>query len=272
MKPTPNRYQRYVAIGDSSSEGLDDPDGQGHYRGWTNRLAEHIATAQEGSLEYANLAIRGRSTRAIRDEQLEQACAMRPDLATVFSGTNDVIAWQFDVGEVAADMELMQRALVDGGATVLTLTLPDLSPVMPLARLVRKRIVALNEALRAVAKRTGVILVDLATYPVASDPRLWSGDRLHANADGHARIAAGFATALGLPGIDDGWAQPLPARPAPAIHQRVAAEVRWAGRYLLPWVGRHMLGRSSGDSLQPKRPEPRPVCSCSDRGGRQESL
>jgi lysophospholipase L1-like esterase len=42
-------------------------------------------------LLYANLAIRGRSTRQIRDEQLEPALALRPDLVTLFSGTNDLL-------------------------------------------------------------------------------------------------------------------------------------------------------------------------------------
>ena len=35
-------YQRYVALGDSSTEGIDDPDGAGGYRGWSQRLAERI--------------------------------------------------------------------------------------------------------------------------------------------------------------------------------------------------------------------------------------
>ena len=33
-------FSRYVAIGDSTTEGLDDPDGAGGYRGWADRLAE----------------------------------------------------------------------------------------------------------------------------------------------------------------------------------------------------------------------------------------
>ena len=37
------RFERYVAIGDSTVEGLDDPDGRGGHRGWANRLAERIA-------------------------------------------------------------------------------------------------------------------------------------------------------------------------------------------------------------------------------------
>jgi hypothetical protein len=36
-------FHRYVAIGDSSTEGLVDPDGAGGYRGWADRLAQLIA-------------------------------------------------------------------------------------------------------------------------------------------------------------------------------------------------------------------------------------
>ena len=129
----PRRFERYVAIGDSSTEGLDDPDGAGGYRGWANRFAELLAAAQ-GSVLYANLGVRGKTTREIAVEQLPTALAMQPDLVTVFSGTNDVTARRFDLGRVAADVERLQRELVAGGATVLTFTLPDLSAVMPLAR------------------------------------------------------------------------------------------------------------------------------------------
>ena len=38
------RFERYVAIGDSTAEGLDDPDGRGGYRGWANRLERFAAT------------------------------------------------------------------------------------------------------------------------------------------------------------------------------------------------------------------------------------
>ena len=49
-------FLRYVAIGDSTTEGLEDPypDGSG-YRGWADRLAERMAQASPGLL-YANLA------------------------------------------------------------------------------------------------------------------------------------------------------------------------------------------------------------------------
>ncbi|HEX6097048.1 MAG TPA: SGNH/GDSL hydrolase family protein [Thermoanaerobaculia bacterium] len=247
------RYERYVAIGDSTSEGLDDPDGRGGYRGWANRLAERLAELQ-GSVLYANLAIRGRTTRQIREQQLERAVAMRPDLATVVAGTNDVLRRRFDPRTFGADLEAMQGALTGLGATVLTFTLPDLTPVMPFARVLGDRVARMNVEIREACARSGAILCDLAAYPVASDPRLWSDDRLHANSEGHARIAEALAYSLGLPGTTDAWKEPLPGRPEPGFGDFVRAELGWARRHLLPWIWRHLQGRSSGDGVREKFP------------------
>ncbi len=101
---------------------------------------------------------------------------MRPDIATLFSGTNDVVARRFDLDRVAADIEAMHRALIDSRATLLTFTLPDLTPVMPLGRLVASRIDALNRALSEVAARSGAVLVDFAAHPVAS---AWTKASVH---------------------------------------------------------------------------------------------
>jgi len=252
------RFERYVAIGDSTSEGLDDPDGHGGYRGWANRLAERIAAQQDGLL-YANLAVRGRTTRQIRDEQLAASLAMNPDLATVVAGTNDALRRHFDAAGFMADLEAMQAALIAQGAAVLTFTLPDLTPIMPFARVLGTRVDSLNESIRAACSKSGAILCDLARYPIASDPRLWSDDRLHANSLGHARIADALAWHLGLPGTDMTWAEPLPPIPPPTILDLARAEVAWARRHLLPWIWRHLNGRSSGDGRVAKRPELRAV-------------
>jgi lysophospholipase L1-like esterase len=250
-------FQRYVAIGDSSTEGLDDPDGAGGYRGWANRLAERLA-AIHGSVSYANLGIRGRTTRQILHEQLEPALAMRPDLVSLFSGTNDVVAARFDADQVARDVATMHQALAGAGATIVTFTLPDLTPVMPLARPIRGRVEALNQALRQVAEGSGAVLVDIASHPVASDPRLWSEDRLHANATGHARIAQALAHGLGLPNADPSWSQPFTDPPGSTWWTRLAAELRWGRRYLAPWIWRNLRGRSSGDGVSAKRPRLEP--------------
>jgi hypothetical protein len=110
-----------------------------------------------------------------------------------------------------------------------------------------------------VTAETGATLLDLGAHPVASDPRLWSDDRLHANAAGHERIAAALAHTVGLPGTDDGWTRPLGTAPRRRRHEVLRAELAWARRHLLPWLARHARGRSSGDDRVAKRPVPLPV-------------
>ena len=68
----------FVALGDSFTEGLDDPRAdQGGYRGWADRFAEMLAERQPG-LRYANLAVRGKVLRQVAEEQVPQAIAMSP--------------------------------------------------------------------------------------------------------------------------------------------------------------------------------------------------
>lgn len=255
----PRPIHRYVALGDSSTEGLEDPGTGGRHRGWADRLAEHIARAQPEPLLYANLAIRGRKTRQVLEEQLPLALAMKPDLASAFVGTNDAIQPRFDPEQVGADLRALWGALRASGATVVSLTLPDLSAVIPFARHLSQRVAELNRVTREAATATGVVLVDLAEHPMATDSRIWHTDRLHANALGHERIAAALAVALGVPGVRESWNDPLPERPASSLATRARAEALWVRDYLVPWVGRRLTGRSSGDGITPKRPELAPV-------------
>lgn len=252
-------FSRYVALGDSSTEGLEDPGADGRHRGWADRLALHVAQAQGAPLLYANLAIRGRKTREVRAEQLAPALAMRPDLATVFAGTNDIIRSKYDESQVVEDLRAMHLALRGIGATVLTITMPDLSEVAPFAERARPRLLAFNAAVRTLCAETGTLLLDVAQFAAACDPRLWHEDRLHANAEGHRRIAAGLAALLGLPGFAEDWAAPLPPRAAPSAWARARTEVRWVGGYLLPWLLRRLTGRSSGDGVAAKRPSLEPI-------------
>jgi len=153
----------------------------------------------------------------------------------------------------------MQRALISGGATVLSFTLPDLTPLMPLARLIAPRIAALNRALAEASRNTGSILVDFAAQPVATDRRLWSEDRIHANSAGHARIAEALAHALNLPGSNEAWRQPFPTALSQTTLHWCAAEARWMSRHLGPWLWLGLTGKSSADGRAPKRPRLTPL-------------
>ncbi|MFF0560354.1 SGNH/GDSL hydrolase family protein [Streptomyces sp. NPDC004266] len=253
-------FLRYVALGDSQTEGLGDGDDAVGLRGWADRLAELLARERSDVL-YANLAVRGRLAGQVRAEQLGPALALRPDLATVVAGVNDLLRPRFDVDATAGHLEAMFAALTAQGARVATLTFPDVGRITPLARPLGPRVEALNERIRAASRRHGVTVVEASQHPVVTDPRLWSPDRLHAGPIGHARIAAAVAHALALPGSDDSWTRPLPPQALPTGLGAVAAELRWAGSFLGPWLGRRLRGRSSGDDRRAKRPELLPVAA-----------
>lgn len=241
-------FERYVAIGDSTTEGLMDPDGAGGYRGWANRFAAHLAQ-ERGSIQYANLAIRGTCAREIHEGQLAAAVALAPDVATVVAGMNDLLRRRFDAEDVVGHLETMIRALRRAGAVVLTFTLPDITGVMPMARVIRHRLLKLNALMRVRCVEAGARLVDFAAHDLGTDPRVWHEDRLHANALGHERVAMGLADAVGLKGFE-GWSAPLPVEPRRTLTQALQAELFWSRRYLLPWL----LDRGPSAPRKAKRP------------------
>lgn len=247
-------YQRYVALGDSQTEGLLDGSETTGYRGWADRLAGHLAAAGP-ELRYANLAVRGQLAAQVRATQLEPALALRPDLATVVAGVNDLLRRRFDGAAVAGHLEAMYAGLRAAGATVLTVTFPDPARLMPAGRLLSARTLELNARIRTVAAAHGVLVVDLAAHPVCVDPRLWSPDRLHLNTVGHTIFAAAAAHALGVPGVPPTWSAALPALPRDRVWHRVRREARWAGEFVGPWLLRRLRGRSSATGRVAKRPD-----------------
>ncbi len=258
-------FNRFVALGDSTTEGLDDPYPGGRvghevYRGWADRLAAKLAMINP-ELHYANLAIRGRLIAGIAQTQLEPALAMRPDLASVVGGVNDLLRPKVDLDEVAAHMQSMQTNLIAQGATVISMTLPDLASSMRVARLVSERLKIYNQHRRDVAAKTGALVVDLAHELAVYDPRGWSSDRLHASADGHEMIAIAAARELGVPGAEQQLValrrdiQRPPARPP---LKAASDEALWVWTHLRPWIVRRVRGTSSGDGIAPKRPTMKP--------------
>ena len=251
-------FERYVALGDSTTEGLEDRYPDGAYRGWADRFAQLVAAESPG-LRYANLAIRGRKLPQIRAEQLEPALAMKPDLASVLGGLNDILRRDVDLDARAGDLDAIVAALREAGATVLVMTFPDPTIVITVAAArIRARVAAFNEMIRAVAARRGAVLVDMERKS-EPHPSFWCADRLHANERGHEWIAAMAATELGIPVPDGDWNAELPPHRPPARPIRLASDAAWMGRHLAPWVMRRVRGRSSGDGIDPKRPKLAPV-------------
>lgn len=245
---------RYVALGDSQTEGLNDGDEKTGFRGWADRLAEHMAKSYD-RVTYANLAVRGRKAAQVRAEQLPAALALRPTVASVAAGVNDILRPNFDARTVAGELGAMFAALRAADCTVITMTFPRLAHPVPGMAVIAKRLTELNVEIRGFAAEFDVVVIDLEQHDVASDPRLWSWDRLHLNETGHARLAAAAAYALSLPGATDAWNRPLAPLARPHLFSRVRADLTWAGMFLAPWLTRRIRKRSSGDSRTAKRPE-----------------
>jgi lysophospholipase L1-like esterase len=243
-----------VAIGDSFTEGLDDPAPDGGFRGWADRVAESLA-ADQPSFAYANLAIRGRKLHRIVDEQVPRAVELGADLVSLAGGTNDVLRPKVDMDSLALSFDGAVRRLRDNGARVLLFQSVDPTSRSRLIGSTLSRIKALTHIVERTADRYDCYLVRLWDEPVFAHPGVWSDDRLHLSPEGHARVAGAVLETLGWG--DHLWARTddlgLVERPGPVA--KAAADVQWARRHLGPWVGRRLRGVSSGDSIEPKRPD-----------------
>jgi lysophospholipase L1-like esterase len=256
---TRTSWRRYIALGDSFTEGLSDPDPDrpGEFRGWADRLAEHLAAAAPGhDVEYANLAIRGRLVRQVLEEQMPVALAAQPDLVSLVAGGNDLLRPGGDPDALAAALEGAVATIRATGADVLLATGVDPRPT-PIIRRIRGRVAVLNAHLWSIAARHGAHVLDQWSAAWLQDPRMWDADRIHLTAEGHHRIALAAAAALGVPVAGAGdWRTPLPPLPPRPFRAAVSEEAAWVRGFVGPWVGRRLRGRSSGDGRVPKRPVP----------------
>jgi lysophospholipase L1-like esterase len=247
---------RLVALGDSTVEGLMDPGPDDVYVGWADRFARHLA-AQHAGLLYANLGVRGQTTAEVRATQLDRALAMKPDVALLVAGVNDLLRPRLDKIGLRDNLLAMYAALGESGATVLSFTMPDMSRVAPLSRALRPRIEYLNEVVREAAATYGTLVVDFAQEPVAGHPALWHDDRLHANSEGHRRIAAALAGAYGLQADD--WRGEPEETAASGIARIVAREAYWIATHMAPWVWGRVRRHDFKTGGGCKRPELLPL-------------
>ena len=248
----------FVALGDSFTEGLDDPRaGQEGYLGWADRFAGMLA-AQGPGLRYANLAVRGKTLLQVAEEQVPRAIAMTPDLVSLAAGGNDLLRPRGDPDDLAEHFDEAVRTLLMAGCQVVVFT--GFDPRFPVLRLIRGKVAAYNMHLRAIADRHGCLLVDLWSMRVLRDPHAWSADRLHLTPDAHRRVALRTCEVVGLPVTAD-WREPWPPAEGVVLPQArswLAArrtDVRWARLHAAAWVVRRVRGVSSGDGVSAKRPE-----------------
>ncbi|MFR9676455.1 SGNH/GDSL hydrolase family protein [Streptomyces sp. TR06-5] len=253
------RITSFVALGDSFTEGMSDALPDGSFRGWADLLANRLAARTDG-FRYANLAVRGKLIQQIADDQVDAAAALRPDLVTLVGGLNDVLRPRCDVDRVCAVLsDSVERLAPHCGRLVLMRSPGRRGPGLERCR---PRMEHLFSVIDDLAERHGATVVDLYGAPSLTDPRLWADDRLHLTDAGHARVAEAVWQRLGLPAESD-WKAPLPDEEPAGWLPRRRADLRFTRDHLLPWIGRRLTGRSSGDGRTPKRPDLAPL-ACED--------
>ncbi|HZM78049.1 MAG TPA: SGNH/GDSL hydrolase family protein [Candidatus Limnocylindrales bacterium] len=246
-------WSRYAALGDSFTEGLDDPypDGRG-FRGWADLVAVSLG------VEYANLAVRGRLFDAVVAEQVDPALAMKPDLISFAAGGNDVLRRHCDPPTLMRRFEETIKTFRGTGSDVIIFRYANVMTRLPATRMIAPRVAYLNQSVGEIADLHGAHLVDLWSDDEFLNPALWSTDRLHLSAAGHRRTAAHVLTALGETPDPLWWETPTrpAAKPWPMAR---ADDFAWAAKHLAPWIKRRLTGRSSGDLIKPKRPNMGPI-------------
>jgi len=246
---------RYVAIGDSFTEGLGDSLTDGSERGWADLVAAGLAAGTGKTIQYANMAIRGRLLEPIVTEQLEAALALSPPptLLSLNGGGNDMMRPGGDMARLA---ELTERAIercAEAGVRMILLSGADPSERLPLGGVMRRRAEALTNLVAGFQSRYDIVFVDVFHDVEIRKAGYWSPDRLHLNAAGHRRVAGLVLTALG----HETAAHVID--PGEGASRGVLAEARYYREFVLPWLHRRVRGRSSGDDRAAKFPDWVPV-------------
>ncbi len=179
----------YVAIGDSSVEGLgaSHPD-----RSYTGIIYQQLKLTLKNT-QYHNLGKAFAKVNDVIENQLDKTIALKPDLITISVGTNDIIK-KTSFKEFEKELfHLLSNLKTNTTADIVINTIPDLTnaPVVPRhMRLAGKVILSrVNNIIRKQAKACDVRLVDLyetSRIFTRSYPEVLSEDGFHPSDFGYA--------------------------------------------------------------------------------------
>lgn len=193
-------WQRFVVIGDSVAKGVHEEKEGYASPTWGERVAIALRR-QQPDLVYENYGVIGMRTDKVRETQLDRALAFEPDLTSVVTGGNDMLARRIDWDRLEGDLDAIVAGLSDSGADVITFTMfnihaaLDMPPEM--GEELRIRLERLADLNRAVARRHQTIHVELFPHPACAEPDIYASDFQHGSSRGQAIVASVTVEALG---------------------------------------------------------------------------
>ena len=246
------QFRSYVAVGDSFTEGVGDETPDGAVRGWADLVALGLALSSEQPVTYANLAIRGRLLAPIVGDQLAAGIALRPQLMSINGGGNDIMRPRVSIAAITDQLVGAVEKATSSGCHVLLVSGANPTRHIPLGSFVRARGNEFARGIRSRLPLENTTFVDNWADDELAELRYWSRDKLHLGPLGHQRVAANVLAALDVE-LPDGW-----SGAATALHHEQRTSEYWR-EYVMPWIGRRLTGRSSGDNRAPKIATLQPV-------------
>jgi lysophospholipase L1-like esterase len=229
-------HPTFAVIGDSAAYGTGDEIAPGQFRGWAGFLSDNF----RDGCDYFNFSRPGAKSTEVATVQLDKVLKQQPDICAVIVGGNDILRNDFDPILLHKNLQYICRSLLEIGSEIVMVELHDPLQLLKLpkliARVLNKRVNAVNAVYRKIALEFDVVSIKTRKIPTVHQKSNWHIDRMHPGPAGHFLLARFIAEKL----KQRGWAINLPA--VLNIRQTSKKEkILWLLRNGTPWFLKRSL-------------------------------
>jgi len=229
-------HPTFAVIGDSAAYGTGDEIAPGQFRGWAGFLSDNF----RDGCDYFNFSRPGAKSKEVATVQLDKVLKQQPDICAVIVGGNDILRNDFDPILLHKNLQYICRSLLEIGSEIVMVELHDPLQLLKLpkliARVLNKRVNAVNAVYRKIALEFDVVSIKTRKIPTVHQKSNWHIDRMHPGPAGHFLLARFIAEKL----KQRGWAINLPA--VLNIRQTSKKEkILWLLRNGTPWFLKRSL-------------------------------
>jgi len=200
-------HPTFAVIGDSAAYGTGDEIAPGQFRGWAGFLSDNF----RDGCDYFNFSRPGAKSTEVATIQLDKVLKQQPDICAVIVGGNDILRNDFDPILLHKNLQYICSSLLEIGSEIVMVELHDPLQLLKLpkliARVLSKRVNAVNAVYRKIALEFDVVSIKTRKIPTVHQKSNWHIDRMHPGPAGHFILARFIAEKL----KQRGWAINLPA-------------------------------------------------------------